>query len=114
MIVGLILAVLIALGATKALADHTSQRYGWPLIMNWWNILHFIGGAAFMFLAFVGLQPLMGAVVFAGCWLIVLIVNITKTNLVVGTLMTILQPLVVAILWVLYGVTRAKAEGRRI
>lgn len=110
---GMILAVVAALAATKALADHTTQKYGWPLIMNWWNLLHFIGGVAGLFVASFG-GVIMGLVVFAGCWLVVLIVNITKTNLLTGLAMTIIQPLVVAILWVIYGVTKAKAEGRRI
>jgi len=110
---GTILAVVAALAATKALADHTTTKYGWPLIMNWWNLLHFIGAVAGMFVASFG-GIMMGLVVFAGCWLVVLIVNITKTNLLTGLAMTIVQPLVVAILWVVYGVTKAKAEGRRI
>lgn len=110
---GMILAVVAALAATKALADHTTNKYGWPLIMNWWNLLHFIGAVAGMFIASFG-GIMMGLVVFAGCWLVVLIVNITKTNLVTGLAMTIVQPLVVAILWVVYGVTKTKAEGRRI
>ncbi len=110
---GLILAVVTALAATKALADHTTNKYGWPLIMNWWNLLHFVGAVAGMFVASFG-GTLMGLVVFAGCWLVVLLVNITKTNLLTGLAMTIIQPLVVAILWVVYGVTKAKAEGRRI
>lgn len=110
---GMILAVVAALAATKALADHTTSKYGWPLIMNWWNLLHFIGAVAGMFVASFG-GIMMGLVVFAGCWLVVLIVNITKTNLLTGLAMTIVQPLVVAILWVIYGVTKAKAERRRI
>jgi uncharacterized protein len=110
---GMILAGVAALAATKALADHTTNKYGWPLIMNWWNLLHFIGAVAGMFVASFG-GIMMGMVVFAGCWLVVLIVNITKTNLLTGLAMTIVQPLVVAILWVIYGVTKAKAEGRRI
>ncbi len=110
---GLILAVVAALAATKALADHTTNKYGWPLIMNWWNLLHFVGAVAGMFVASFG-GTLMGLVVFAGCWLVVLLVNITKTNLLTGLAMTVIQPLVVAILWVVYGVTKAKTEGRRI
>lgn len=110
---GMILAVVAALSATKALADHTTNKYGWPLIMNWWNLLHFMGAVAGMFVASFG-GIMMGLVVFTGCWLVVLIVNITKTNLLTGLAMTIIQPLVVAILWVIYGVTKAKSEGRRI
>lgn len=109
----LILAVVAALVATKALADHTTNKYGWPLIMNWWNLLHFVGAVAGLFIASFG-GAMMGLVVFAGCWLVVLLVNITKTSLLTGFAMTIVQPLVVAILWVIYGVTKAKAEGRRI
>lgn len=110
---GMILTVVAALAATKALADHTTDKYGWPLIMNWWNLLHFVGAVAGMFVASFG-GIMMGLVVFAGCWLVVLLVNVTKTNLVTGLAMTVVQPLVVAILWVGYGVTKAKAEGRRI
>lgn len=110
---GMILAVVAALAATKALADHTTNKYGWPLIMNWWNLLHFVGAVAGMFVASFG-GVMMGLVVFGGCWLVVLTVNITKTNLFTGLAMTIVQPLVVAILWVAYGVTKAKTEGRRI
>lgn len=113
LILGMILAVVAALAATKALADHTTNKYGWPLIMNWWNLLHFVGAVAGMFVASFG-GIVMGLVVFAGCWLIVLIVNTAKTNLLTGLAMTIIQPLVVAILWLIYGVTKAKAEGRRI
>lgn len=111
--IGLVLAVLLALGTTKALADYTSRRYGWPLILNWWNLLHFVGAVLGMFVSTMGV-PMMGLVVFGGCWVIVLIVNIWKTNLLAGLLMTLVQPLVVAILWVAYGITRAKMEGRRI
>lgn len=110
---GMILAVVAALAATKALADHTTNKYGWPMIMNWWNLLHFTGAVAGMFVASFG-GIMMGLVVFAGCWLVVLIVNIIKTNLLTGFAMTFVQPLVVAILWVVYGVTKAKAEGRQI
>ncbi|HYG25709.1 MAG TPA: lysozyme inhibitor LprI family protein, partial [Caulobacteraceae bacterium] len=113
LVLGMILAVVAALAATKALADHTTNKYGWPLIMNWWNLLHFVGAVAGMFVASFG-GIVMGLVVFAGCWLVVLIVNIAKTNLLTGLAMTIIQPLVVAILWVIYGVTKDKAEGRRI
>lgn len=113
LVIGLVLAVLLALGTTKALADYTSRRYGWPLILNWWNLLHFVGAVLGMFVSTMGV-PMMGLVVFGGCWVIVLIVNIWKTNLLAGLLMTLVQPLVVAILWVAYGITRAKMEGRRI
>jgi uncharacterized protein len=110
---GLFFGMILAVAASKALADHTTNKYGWPLIMNWWNLLHFVGAVAGMFVASFG-GIMMGLVVFGGCWLVVLLVNITKTNLLTGLAMTIVQPLVVAILWVVYGVTKAKAEGRRI
>lgn len=110
---GMILAIVAALATTKALADHTSNKYDWPLIMNWWNLLHFVGAVAGLFVASFG-GIMMGLVVFSGCWLVVLLVNISRTNLLTGLAMTIVQPLVVAILWVVYGVTKAKTEGRRI
>lgn len=113
MIVGLILLVVVALGATKALADHTAERYGWPLIMNWWNALYLVGGAVLMWSTFVFGEPSLGWVVFAGCWLIVLVVNIVKTNLIIGTLMTIIQPVAVLMLWLLFQLLRAKAGGQR-
>lgn len=113
-----VLAVILALLVVRALANHTTTKYGWPLIMNWWNLLHLVGFFGGVFVGSMGAQSgaaiPMGLGFFGACWAIVLIVNITKTNLLTGLAMTIIQPLVVAILWVIYGVTKAKAEGRRI
>jgi len=112
-ILGLIIVLLIALGATKALADYSASRFGWPMIMNWWNALHLISIFALVIAASMG-SPMAGAVIAAGLWLIVLLVNIRKTNLLVGLTMTILQPFIVFIAWVIYGALKSKAEGRRL
>lgn len=112
-ILGLIVVALIALGATKALADYTSNRFGWPMILNWWNVLHLISIFALIGGLSVGAGA-GGAVIAIGLWLIVLLVNVRKTNLLVGLTMTALQPFVVFIMWALYGVMKAKAEGRRV
>lgn len=113
-----ILAVVVALLVVRSLANYTTNRYGWPLIMNWWNLFHLVGFFGGVFVGSMGVQTgaaiPMGLGFFGACWAIVLLKNITKTNLLTGLAMTIVQPLVVAILWVIYGVTKAKAEGRRI
>ena len=111
-VVGAILAVLLALFLTKSLADFTTRKYGWPLILNWWNALYLVGAAVGIFVASFG-GWMMGLTVFAGCWLIVLIVNIIKTDLLTGTVMSIVQPLVVVVMWTGYGATRSKIEGPR-
>ena len=113
MILGLIVAGLIAIWATKALADYSINRFGWPMILNWWNILHLISIFAFLGAISVG-APLAGVVIAGGLWLIVLFVNIRKTNLLAGLAMTILQPFLVFIMWAIDGVMKAKTEGRRI
>lgn len=112
-ILALIVVLVIALGATKALADYTAARFGWPMIMNWWNALHLISIFALVIASSIG-SPIAGAVIAAGLWLIVLLVNIRKTNLLVGLTMTILQPFIVFIAWVIYGALKSKAEGRRL
>lgn len=112
-ILALIVVLIIAIGATKALADYSASRFGWPMIMNWWNALHLISIFAFFGAASMG-SPMAGAVIAAGLWLIVLLVNIRKTNLLVGLTMTILQPFIVFIAWVIYGALKSKAEGRRL
>lgn len=111
-ILGLIVLLLIAVGATKALADYTAARFGWPMVLNWWNVLHLISIFAFLGAFSVG-APMAGVVIAGGLWLIVLFVNIRKTNLLVGLTMTVLQPLVVFIMWAIYGAMKSKAEGRR-
>lgn len=111
-ILGLIVLLLIAVGATKALADYTAARFGWPMVLNWWNVLHLISIFAFLGAFSVG-APMAGVVIGGGLWLIVLFVNIRKTNLLVGLTMTVLQPLVVFIMWAIYGAMKSKAEGRR-
>lgn len=108
----LALLVLALLLLIKYLADYTTNRYRWPLILNWWNALHFAGAVLGMFVASIA-GPAAGAVVFGGLWLVVLLINIRKTNLLAGLAMTIIQPLVVALLWVLCGAMKAKTERRR-
>lgn len=112
-ILALIVVLIIAIGATKALADYSASRFGWPMIMNWWNVLHLVSIFALVGAASLG-SPMAGAVIAAGLWLIVLLVNIRKTSLMVGLTMTILQPFIVFIAWVIYGALKSKAEGRRL
>lgn len=112
-ILALIVVLIVAISATKALADYSASRFGWPMIMNWWNALHLVSIFALVGAASLG-SPMAGAVIAAGLWLIVLLVNIRKTNLLVGLTMTILQPFIVFIAWVVYGALKSKAEGRRL
>lgn len=109
----LIVVVIVALLATRSLANYSMQRYGWPMILNWWNLLHLvaifalIGGISFG-------APIAGLVIAGGLWVIMLLVNCLKTNLLAGLAMTLIQPFVIFLLWALYGAARAKAEGRRV
>ncbi|MHC3126082.1 hypothetical protein OB03_01685 [Brevundimonas sp. GN22] len=112
-ILALIVVLIIAISTTKALADYSASRFGWPMIMNWWNALHLVSIFALVGAASLG-SPMAGAVIAAGLWLIVLLVNIRKTNLLVGLTMTILQPFIVLIAWVIYGALKSKADGRRL
>ena len=106
---GLIVAVLAALLATKALADRSTSRYGWPMILNWWNVLHLVAGLSLWAGAAMG-SAIGGFVVAAGVWLIVLAVNVRKTDLLTGLAMSIVQPFVVAILFVVFQVARYKTK----
>lgn len=108
-ILGLIVAVLAALLATKALADHSMRKFGWPMILNWWNVLHLVVGFALWCGAALG-SPVGGFVVAGGVWLIVLAVNIRKTDVLTGVAMTIVQPFVVAILFVVFQLSRNKTK----
>lgn len=113
-----ILAVVASLLMVRSLANHTMQKYGWPLILNWWNTLYLVGFFGGCFVASLGAQTgdavPMGLSFFGAIWLILLIVNIYKTSLLTGLAMTLIQPFVVFILWAFYGATKAKMEGRRI
>lgn len=98
----------------RALAVHSSERYGWPMILNWWNLLYLLAAGAFFFMASMGREGLTaGAIVAVGLWAFMLLLNIRKTNLLTGVLMTLLQPLAVAVLWLLLGVLRVAGQGRR-
>ncbi len=108
-ILGLIVAVLAALLATKALADRSMSRYGWPMILNWWNVLHLVAGFALWAGAAMG-SPIGGLVVAGGIWLIVLAVNVRKTDLLTGVAMSVVQPFVVAILFVIFQLSRSKPK----
>lgn len=108
-ILGLIVAVLAALLATKALADRSMSRYGWPMILNWWNVLHLVAGFALWAGAAMG-SPIGGLVVATGIWLIVLAVNVRKTDLLTGVAMSVVQPFVVAILFVIFQLSRSKPK----
>jgi len=109
LILGLIVVVLAALLATKALADRTSQRFGWPMILNWWNVLHLVAGFALWAGVAMG-SPVGGLVVAGGIWLIVLAVNVRKTDLPTGVAMSVVQPFVVAILFVVFQLSRSKPK----
>ena len=113
LILGLIVCVLLALLATRSLANYSMQRYGWPMILNWWNLLHLVAIFAWITCVSFG-APLVGVVVAGGLWLIMLVMNCIKTNLLAGVAMTVIQPFVIFVLWALYGAAKAKAEGRRI
>lgn len=108
-ILGLIVAVLAALLATKALADRSMARYGWPMILNWWNALHLVAGFAFWAGAAMG-SVVGGLIVAGGIWLIVLAVNVRKTDLLTGVAMSVVQPFVVAILFVVFQLARNKPK----
>ncbi|MAL89407.1 MAG: hypothetical protein CL683_10995 [Brevundimonas sp.] len=109
LILGFIVAVLAALLATKALADHSMRKFGWPMILNWWNILHLVAGFALWAGAAMG-SPFGGLVVAGGIWLIVLAVNVRKTDLLTGVTMSVVQPFVVAILFVVFQLARSKPK----
>lgn len=109
LILGLIVAILAALLATKALADHSMRKFGWPMILNWWNVLHLVVGFSLWCGAALG-SPVGGFVVAGGVWLIVLAVNIRKTDVLTGVAMTIVQPFVVAILFVVFQLSRNKTK----
>lgn len=108
-ILGLLVVLLLALLATKALADHSMRKFGWPMILNWWNVLHLVVGFALWGGGMIG-APLGGMVVAGGVWLIVLAVNIRKTDVVTGLAMTVVQPFVVAILFVVFQFSRNKSK----
>lgn len=113
-----IIAIAASLVVVRSLASHTMQKYGWPLILNWWNALYLVGFFGGAFVGSLGAQTgdalPMGFGFFGAIWLIMLIVNTYKTNLLTGLAMTLIQPFVVFILWAFYGATKAKMEGRRI
>jgi len=113
-----VLAVVASLLVVRSLANHTMNRYGWPLILNWWNVLYLVGFFGGCFVASMGAQTgdalSLGFGFFGAIWLVLLIVNVRKTNLMTGLAMTLIQPFVVFILWALYGAAKAKMEGRRI
>ena len=113
-----IIAIVASLLVVRSLANHTMQKYGWPLILNWWNVLYLVGFFGGCFVASMGAHTgeivSMGLGFFGAIWAILLIVNIYKTSLLTGLAMTLIQPFVVFILWAFYGATKAKMEGRRI
>lgn len=105
MLLALILVILAAFLATKSLADRTKAKYNYNMILNWWNVIHLVAILTFVLLMSFG-QPLAGAVVYAGLWLVMLVVNIMHTSLLTGLAMTIIQPFVIFILWAAYGFAR--------
>lgn len=103
----LIGSIVVPLLITKAVADHSARKYGWPMILNWWNLLHLIGIITFFGMAWVQ-YPIAGAVVAVVLWTIVLLRNISKTSLMTGLVMTILQPFVVVVVFFIVQMARAK------
>ena len=108
-ILGLIVCVLLALLATKALADRSMQRYGWPMILNWWNVLHLVSGFA-LWLGAATQNAIAGLIVAGGLWLIITVVNVRKTDLGTGLAMSVVQPFVVAILYIVISFARHKPK----
>lgn len=107
-----ILAIIAALLATKSLAEHTTRRFNWPLILNWWNVLYLVGIFGGLFVStFAG--PAGGLGLFGAICAVMLIVNIIKTNVLTGITMTVVQPLVVVIMWFCYCLARGQIQGRR-
>ncbi len=107
-----IIAVVLALLATKSLAEYTLRRFNWPLILNWWNVLYLIGIFGGLFVGtFAG--PIGGFGFLGALCVVMLIVNVSKTNLLTGLAMTAVQPFVVIILWLGYGFAKAGVQGRR-
>ena len=106
---GAIVAVIIALLATKALADHSNRKYGWRMILNWWNVLHIAAPLVVVIGVMLG-APMAGAVVAVGLWLIVTIVNIRNTSLLTGLAISVVQPFVVGILFVIFQFARNKPK----
>ena len=109
MILTPIIVLIVALLATRSLANHSMQRYGWPMILNWWNILHLASGFA-LWLGVATGNLVVGLVVALGLWVIVAAVNVKNTNIVTGILMSLIQPFVVAILFVVFQLARYKPK----
>lgn len=107
-----LLGIIAGLLATKSLAEHTSRRYQWPLILNWWNVTYLVGIFGGLFVSTMGV-PASGLVFFGATCLVMLVVNVSKTNLLTGLAMTLVQPFVVVILWLAYGIAKANVQGRR-
>ena len=98
-----ILAVIGSLLVVRSLANHTMNRYNWPLILNWWNALYLLGFLGALFVGSMGMAtgdsvPL-GLGFFAAIWLVLLVVNIRKTDLMTGIAMTLIQPLAVFVIY---------------
>lgn len=98
-----ILAVVGSLLVVRNLANHTMNRYNWPLILNWWNVLYLVGFLGGFFVGSLGIAtgdavPL-GLGFFGAIWLIMLVVNIRKTDLMTGLAMTLIQPFAVFIIY---------------
>ena len=98
-----ILAVIGSLLMVRSLANHTMNRYNWPLILNWWNALYLVGFLGAFFVGSLGIAtgdavPL-GLGFFGAIWLILLVVNIRKTDLMTGIAMTLIQPLAVFVIY---------------
>lgn len=105
LLIGLLAVVAVCLLGTKWVADRSSQKYGWRMILNWWNGLYVVGVIATIYCIVIG-APFGGAAVFGAIWLVMLLINVRKTSLGFGFLMTLMQPFVVFIIFMGIQLTR--------
>lgn len=113
---GVILAVLVAgivlFNLVKRFAERTKDKYGYNVFLNGWNVVNLAA------VLIAGISPAFGVDAFkvgltvaAGLWVLVLMINIKKTSIGTGFIISLVQPMFVAVAWVAYGV--AKSAGRR-
>jgi len=111
---GAVVVLLIGLtvGLVTKLTNHSAERFGWPVFMNWWNLLHVAG---FLFGGFVMLAMganLIGFVIgYAPFWLAMLVVNIWKTNLPVGMAISFLQPFYIFAAYMVWVLSRRRQHS---
>lgn len=105
-----IVALVVAFVLVWIVAHRTSQRYGWPIILNGWNLLYVVGIVGGMFLG--SISPGFGYGLFAICWLAMLVLNIVKTDFLTGLLATVVQP--VALLSIIFVVMMVTARPKQV